>query len=533
MGNVLKQIHEHIKTDFLLIRADIFTNAPLRELLHIHRRENASITLLLSKQSKKSNKKGKKSKNTHIIGTDRKFHQQSVSKGHPKEIERLWFMKSRLDLEDDDDANSNKNKHGETQLVLSKSLLDSIGHLRFTTKYSVPQIGIFCKWILLWIIEEAPTEYDLLYEEAVPYLIQIQNEINCKQSKTDNSSCSELEKFSFPDLIRRASTQNLTNSEQQKTKKLKKSNSRYAIGLFLDHPDVLGNDYLKSAAVKKKKQRQSKSPLVQRISSLPSPVNLAQNAESMNGDEMDDKLKVFGYVYCADNDNGNFSQIINNSDTFLSLSMSLINSIKMFQQKQNEKEHRAKNVKSNKKKNQKRRVKGGGDRDMNIERNEEREEYDKMREFEDNGMLHLILEQNAMNDYDLSNGIKIKNGCVLAPNCSIGTKTKIDKCILEPFVKIGKNCKIDNCVILKQVSIGDNCKISNSIISSYAIIDEQCTIHNCKVAERAKIAKESSFKNETLQCRAMNEYDEENEDDDMDNEEEEEGNDDDSIINID
>ena len=82
--SVLKQIHQHIKTDFIMIRCDIFTNAPLRELLHIHRRENASISLLLSKQSKTTKKDKKKLKNTHIIGTDRKFHQELVSKGHPK-----------------------------------------------------------------------------------------------------------------------------------------------------------------------------------------------------------------------------------------------------------------------------------------------------------------------------------------------------------------------------------------------------------------------------------------------------------------
>lgn len=91
---VLKQIHEYIKTDFLVIRCDIFTNAPLRELLHIHRRENSSITLLLSQEKKiknsndnKSNKKPKKKKkdkNTYIIGTDRKYHQQLIMKGHPK-----------------------------------------------------------------------------------------------------------------------------------------------------------------------------------------------------------------------------------------------------------------------------------------------------------------------------------------------------------------------------------------------------------------------------------------------------------------
>ena len=91
---VLKQIHQHIKTDFLIIRCDIFTNAPLRELLHIHRRENSSITLLLSKQKKKTqqqsnkqqHKKKKKDKNSHIIGTDRKYHQQLIQKGHPKGI---------------------------------------------------------------------------------------------------------------------------------------------------------------------------------------------------------------------------------------------------------------------------------------------------------------------------------------------------------------------------------------------------------------------------------------------------------------
>ena len=88
---VLRQIQQYIETDFLVIRCDIFTNAPLRELLCVHRRENASITLLLSTASKAAangqktkGKKRKKSKNTHIIGTDRRYHDQLMLKGHPK-----------------------------------------------------------------------------------------------------------------------------------------------------------------------------------------------------------------------------------------------------------------------------------------------------------------------------------------------------------------------------------------------------------------------------------------------------------------
>merc|ERR1712154_359438 len=65
---------------------------------------------------------------------------------------------------------------------------------------------------------------------------------------------------------------------------------------------------------------------------------------------------------------------------------------------------------------------------------------------------------------------------------TIGGKTLIDKCILSPYV-----------------TIGDHCNISNSIISTYSVIADKCKIKNCKIAERAKIKKESVFKNETLQ----------------------------------
>jgi len=397
----------------------------------------------------------------------------------------------------------------------------------------------------LWILEEAPAEYELLYEEAVPHLIQMQNEINCKQSSqstqvsSSDTSSAETEKFSFPDLIRRSSTQDLTNCDVDKldagndkltaTKpfnKMSKVSSRYASGLFMAHPDFVGNDYIKSTNAKQTKRKAKtprKSPLMQRISSLPSPSNLTHD-ETLNGD-MEDQLKVFGFVFCADNDRGMFSQIIENSDIFLSLSMNLINSIKAMQQIQMEKERRNKGGKGKKR---------GKNRNANaiMDVSEERDEFDKMREFEDSGMLNLVLEQNAMHEYIHDQSIKIKNGCVISPNCTIGVKTKIDKCILGPFVSIGKNCKIDNCVILKHVSIGDHCKISNSIISTYASIGDKCSIHNCKVAERANITKECNFKNETIQNRGINEYDlaDEGKDNDGDNEEDD---DDDSVINVD
>merc|ERR1712176_958977 len=106
---------------------------------------------------------------------------------------------------------------------------------------------------------------------------------------------------------------------------------------------------------------------------------------------MEDLLKVFGYVFCADNDNGNFSQIIDNSDCFLSLSMSLINSIKAKQQKQMEKEHRMKGGKAKKKGKNRREDKDETNVLMHVSVNEERDEFERMREFEDNGMLNLVL----------------------------------------------------------------------------------------------------------------------------------------------
>jgi len=274
---VLKQIHKDIKTDFLMIRCDIVTNVPLRELIHIHRRENASITLLLSqkKQQKQTQdarkhppppRKKKQDKNTYIIGTDRHFHKELVRKGHPKEIERLWFMKARADLEDEDESMDRANKHDEPQLVLKKALLDYIPNIRFSTKFKLEQVGIFCRWILMWILEDAPKEYELLYQEAVPHLIDMQAEINTEAEQLQaaemqpepKSADANSQKFDFPGLMRRSSNskvdEHANNAPVQpaavaaKMGKLKKSSSHYASGLFLSHGnDVLGNDYMKVA----------------------------------------------------------------------------------------------------------------------------------------------------------------------------------------------------------------------------------------------------------------------------------------------
>lgn len=134
------------------------------------------------------------------------------------------------------------------------------------------------------------------------------------------------------------------------------------------------------------------------------------------------------------------------------------------------------------------------------ERNEEREEFEAIRRFEDNGMMALVLSNNDIEECRENNkGSVIKDGCIVSRNCTVGEKTRIDKCILSPFVNIGKNCKIINCVILKHCTIGDQCKISNTIISGYTKIGDKCTVHNCKIAGRANIAKETTLKNEVLE----------------------------------
>ena len=115
-------------------------------------------------------------------------------------------------------------------------------------------------------------------------------------------------------------------------------------------------------------------------------------------------------------------------------------------------------------------------------------------------MMQLVLSHNDIGECRESNkGSVVKDGCIVARNCTVGDKTRIDKCTMSPFVNIGKNCKIINCIIFEHVTIGDHCKISNTIICSYTKIGDRCTVHNCKIASRANIAKESTLKNEILE----------------------------------
>lgn len=533
-------------------------------------------------------------------------------------------MKARADLEDEDE--SNRNKHDEPQLVLNKSLLDYISHIRFTTKFKLQHIGIFCRWVLFWILEDAPKEYELLYEEAVPHLIDMQAEINSDSPHgingndnndplsvrtNDNNSENNQNAFDFPDLMRRSSVANNNKTDGEKNTlnvntnngppKLKKVSSQYTSGLFLSHGnDVLGNDYMKvsnasssslpRALINKNMNsfarndmiksfddaksditaismsqmstmvnaplspkissmntninvtttsttNSSNSPLAQHVSSLPSPEHLAsvddlkqksniknppkisqeylikQESQFLNDMHHNDKLKIFGYVYEENNDDGLFACIINNSDKYLSLSMSLINSIIQFE-KRLQLKHQQQSGKG-KKGGKKNRNKQNIHKMLNDQqKNEEREEYLEMRRFEDNGLLNLVINNNSINECkDNNNQIIIKDGCIISNNVIIGDKTRIDKCILDSFVTIGKNCKIINCVIFKHVTIGDNCQISNTIISSYANICDKCTIRNCKIADRANISKQSTFKNETLQSGTINDFDDDNDDD--------------------
>ena len=86
---------------------------------------------------------------------------------------------------------------------------------------------------------------------------------------------------------------------------------------------------------------------------------------------------MFGYVYEEDNDHGLFSCIINNADVFLSLTLSLINSVLQFEQKQMSQSLRTQSAKGKGKRGKKKRGRGG-DGDLK-ERNEEREEFEAIR----------------------------------------------------------------------------------------------------------------------------------------------------------
>jgi len=677
---VLKQIRAHIKTDFLVMRCDCFTNAPLRELLHIHRRENASITLLLSKPTlpkqsdPKKKKKKKDAQNTHIIGTDRKYHKQLIQKGHPKEVERLWYMKSRLDLEDEEHSSQlqlmmadKHDKHDEPQLMLNKSLLDCIPNLRFTTRLEVNQIGIFCQWVLLWIVEDAPKEYELLYHEAVPHLIDMQADINYAcggggattvhasssssssmestdalpptQTQMAMSSSSSTSSHDISGLMRRScSTADVNNETRSdgvsnirlstvtKRPALKRSNSHYTSGLMLSHGnDILGNDYMKmedasdsslprslmqrnmnsyrsdtnlkafddaksditamsmsamsmvvnapssprptgdtdvGAARTSKtlnaspQQKSSKSSprTKRRVNSLPSPqhlasttsdgvetvdgVRVARNLDSIDMDAgtktstslrepYEDKLKVFGYTFEEDMEHGQFACIINNCDQYLNVSMNLIQALIDFADKQQYKENWKRN--GQQQQQQSKKSGGGGNKNnpkrkpkmkmMDLRRihNEERMEYLDLLQFENEGLLHLITQRNDMAQCrDMHPQAKIKDGCIIAANCTIGDNTRIDKCTVQEFVNIGKNCKITECVIFAHVTIGDNCVLHRCIVAANCTIADKCTIKSCKIADRANISKGSTFKNEILQSAVVNDFKDRKVDNDTD-----------------
>lgn len=158
----------------------------------------------------------------------------------------------------------------------------------------------------------------------------------------------------------------------------------------VERMDFLSANTSVASSTRKRQQRHTSSPLTLHVSALPSASRLSQdtgtlikqvcdtmlsedvfevflvkNAENVKclemfeiswfeqqtflSDEEEDKLKVFGYVYEEDNDNGLFSCIINNADAFLSLTLSLINSVIQFEQKQMAQTQRAQNMKQKRK----------------------------------------------------------------------------------------------------------------------------------------------------------------------------------------
>uniref|UniRef100_UPI00398F28FB translation initiation factor eIF2B subunit gamma isoform X1 n=1 Tax=Pristiophorus japonicus TaxID=55135 RepID=UPI00398F28FB len=154
----LRQIHEKIKTDVLVLSCDLITDAALHEVIDLFRAHDATMSMLMRKAHDFSEPvPGQKGKN--------KAAEQRDFVGVDDTCKRLLFMANEADLDD--------------ELVIRKSMMQK--HPRMHIKTALVDAHLYCmkKWVLDFLVENK--SFMSIRGELIPYLVR-------KQFATPSSS---------------------------------------------------------------------------------------------------------------------------------------------------------------------------------------------------------------------------------------------------------------------------------------------------------------------------------------------------------
>ena len=223
------------------MRSDLVTNAPLQQLIKVHRIRNSQVTLLLTKDAKIENDKKGSSKiakidsndNQYYIGIDssntdeNSIYYNGVSLKDDN-MQRLLYFKPTDDFNEKD------------CFKISKLMLDRRSQMRLTKSIRMMQCGIFRHWILAHIIQNTNDDTCLLYEEVISDLVDyqfgLQPVCDSDDSDDDNSEIdteNQSETLISDDESSGASRSHSTHSRSLIN--LRSSGGSSSVGIFRGH----------------------------------------------------------------------------------------------------------------------------------------------------------------------------------------------------------------------------------------------------------------------------------------------------------
>ncbi|XP_041064792.1 translation initiation factor eIF-2B subunit gamma isoform X2 [Carcharodon carcharias] len=154
----LRQIHEKIKTDVLVVSCDLITDAALHEVIDLFRAHDATLSMLMRKAHDFTEPvPGQKGKN--------KEAEQRDFVGVDDTCKRLLFMANEADLDD--------------ELVIRKSLMQKYPRMHIKTALVDAHLYCMKKWVLDFLVENK--SFMSIRGELIPYLVR-------KQFAAPNSS---------------------------------------------------------------------------------------------------------------------------------------------------------------------------------------------------------------------------------------------------------------------------------------------------------------------------------------------------------
>ncbi|XP_067846189.1 translation initiation factor eIF-2B subunit gamma [Heptranchias perlo] len=191
----LRQIHEKIKTDVLVISCDLITDAALHEVIDLFRAHDATMSMLMRKAHDFTEPvPGQK-------GTNKAAEQRDFV-GVDDTCKRLLFMANEADLDD--------------ELVIRKSMMQK--HPRMHIKTALVDAHLYCmkKWVLDFLVENKSIMS--IRGELIPYLVRKQFAAPSSSQLSKEDTNEDQKKNTKPiDIFSYAKEDDLLNLAREKS----------------------------------------------------------------------------------------------------------------------------------------------------------------------------------------------------------------------------------------------------------------------------------------------------------------------------